>query len=127
MKPEKIKLLKGGTALEIMFPGLGPRTLSAEFLRVNSPSAEVKGHGPGQEVLQWGKLHVKINRLERSGNYALRIHFDDGHDSGIYSWDYFFELCESEAQLWSAYEDKLRAAGKSRDPDTQVVKIFDGL
>ena len=125
MKPTQIKVSKGGSALELQFQGLPPQKLSAEFLRVHSPSAEVKGHGPGQEVLQWGKLHVAISSVERAGNYALRLGFDDGHDTGIYSWDYLFELCRNSDALWAAYLDKLEAAGRTRDPETQVVRFVD--
>lgn len=125
MKPQQIKVRKGGSALELQFPGLPPQTLSAEFLRVHSPSAEVKGHGPGQEVLQWGKQQVAITGVERAGNYALRLAFDDGHDTGLYSWDYLFELCRNSDTLWADYLEKLAAAGKSRDPNTQVVRFVD--
>lgn len=125
MKPKKIKVSKGGIALELEFPGLPPQTLSAEFLRVHSPSAEVKGHGPGQEVLQWGKQHVAISQVERAGNYALRLFFDDGHDTGIFSWEYLYELCRDQQSLWQAYLDKLEAAGKTRDPHTQAVRFMD--
>ncbi len=125
MKPHKIKVSKGGAGLELHFPDLPPHTLSAEFLRVHSPSAEVKGHGPGQEVLQWGKSRVTISAVERAGNYALRLGFDDGHDTGIYSWDYLYELCRDHDALWASYLDKLAAAGKARDPDTQVVRFLE--
>lgn len=125
MIPEKIKLHKASGDLELHFPGESAYVLSSEYLRVFSPSAEVMGHGPGQEVLQWGKQQVKIASLERSGNYALRIAFDDGHDSGIYSWDYLYGLCRSQDDNWARYLDKLRRAGKSRDPYTQVVQLHD--
>jgi len=125
MKPKQVKVTQGGSALELEFPGLPAQKISAEFLRVHSPSAEVKGHGPGQEVLQWGKLHVAINKVERAGNYALRLGFDDGHDTGIYSWDYLFELCRDHDALWATYLDTLEAAGRTRDPDTQVVRFID--
>jgi DUF971 family protein len=98
--------------------------LPAEYLRVYSPSAEVRGHGRGQEVLQHGKQSVLIDNVLTAGNYAIQIVFSDGHDSGIFSWDYLFELAENYSQNWSAYLDRLHRAGKSREPDTQVVKLL---
>jgi DUF971 family protein len=123
--PSKIKLHKSTGELEVAFPGQGDFTLSSEYLRVMSPSAEVKGHGPGQEVLQFGKKHVRITGLEKNGNYAIRILFDDEHDTGIYSWNYLLELGQNQDAYWQAYLEKLNQSGKSRDPDEQVVKIFD--
>jgi DUF971 family protein len=123
--PTKIKLHKSSGELEIQFPDLQPFVLSSEYLRVYSPSAEVKGHGPGQEVLQFGKKNVRITQLERNGNYAIRIIFDDDHDSGIYSWDYLLQLGQNQEAYWEAYLQKLHDAGKSRDPEEQVVKFFD--
>jgi DUF971 family protein len=99
-------------------------SLPAEYLRVYSPSAEVRGHGRGQEVLQHGKQSVLIDNVLTAGNYAIQIVFSDGHDSGIFSWDYLFELAENYSQNWSAYLDRLHRAGKSREPDTQVVKLL---
>ena len=125
MTPSKIKLHKGSGELELHFPGHGAYSLSSEYLRVYSPSAEAKGHGPGQEVLQWGKKNVRIEKLEKSGNYAIRISFDDDHDTGIYSWDYLLELCLNQEALWQSYLEKLQVAGKDRDPDVQVVKLWD--
>ncbi|MAT51632.1 MAG: 1-(5-phosphoribosyl)-5-((5-phosphoribosylamino)methylideneamino)imidazole-4-carboxamide isomerase [Porticoccaceae bacterium] len=125
MKPEKITVTKGGAEMQLSFPGAEPCLLSAEFLRVHSPSAEVKGHGPGQEVLQTGKLGVRIVAVERSGNYAILIRFDDGHDTGIYSWEYLRELCENRDHYWNRYLDRLSEAGKSRDPEIQPVKFMD--
>jgi DUF971 family protein len=98
--------------------------LPAEFLRVHSPSAEVKGHGPGQAVLQYGKKEVAITKLERAGNYALKLVFDDGHETGIYTWDYFYELGKNQGQLWQNYLDALHQAGKTREKDTSVVKLI---
>ncbi|MCT2530619.1 DUF971 domain-containing protein [SAR92 clade bacterium H921] len=97
--------------------------LPAEYLRVFSPSAEVRGHGKGQEVLQSGKRDVTILSLDKSGNYAIRITFSDGHDSGIFSWDYLFELGTSQTNNWTQYLQRLHVAGESRDPDIQVVKL----
>ncbi len=99
-------------------------SLGAEFLRVHSPSAEVRGHGPGQHVLQYGKQGVLITGIEQLGNYALKILYSDGHDSGIYSWDYLYELGSNQDQLWQAYLDELNRAGKPRDPSVSAVKIL---
>lgn len=100
--------------------------LPAEFLRVHSPSAEVRGHGHGQEVLQVGKKNVKIMKIDQVGNYALRPHFDDDHNTGIYTWEYLRELCLKQRLLWELYLQKLKSAGQSREPlakDIQVVNI----
>lgn len=98
--------------------------LPAEYLRVFSPSAEVRGHGHGQAVLQFGKKFVLIDNVVASGNYAIQIIFSDGHDSGIFSWDYLFDLGSNYSQNWSNYLDQLHQAGQSREPDTQVVKLL---
>ena len=124
--PQSITLHRKSGRLELQFAGEEAFMLPAEYLRVYSPSAEVRGHGKGQEVLQTGKRDVLISQVEPVGNYAIRLYFDDGHNSGIYSWDYLHELCHNEASLWQAYLDKLQAAGESRIPlpaDTQVIKI----
>jgi DUF971 family protein len=120
--PTKIKLHQQSQQLELHF-GLEQFFLSAEFLRVHSPSAEVKGHGPNQEVLQFGKKDVAIIRIERAGNYALKLVFSDKHDSGIYTWDYFYELGKNQAPLWKGYLDALHKAGKTREKDTNIVKF----
>ena len=125
IQPEKIVLKKATGELVLQFPGEGSFALSSEYLRVHSPSAEVKGHGPGQEVLQWGKKNVRIAKLEKSGNYAIRILFDDGHETGIYSWDYLLELGRNQEAYWQAYLERLNAEGRSRDPDEQVVKFLE--
>lgn len=114
--PTEIILHQKTNALEIAFDDGMRYTLPAEFLRVYSPSAEVRGHGPGQEVLQTGKRNVRIKTIEPVGQYALRIDFDDGHDTGLYSWDYLHELGQTQETLWQNYLDKLQAAGASRDP-----------
>lgn len=88
--------------------------LRAEYLRVYSPSAEVRGHGPGQEVLQTHKEQVGIAQIEPVGHYAIKIYFDDGHDSGLYSWDYLYQLATEEDTLWQDYLDRLAAAGHTR-------------
>ena len=122
--PTKIQLHKQSRLLELHYPDANFR-LSAEYLRVFSPSAEVKGHGPGQETLQSGKLHVGIDRVEAVGNYAIKIVFNDGHDSGIFSWDYLYELGTNEVRNWDDYLNRLTKAGQSRDPNTSVVKLID--
>jgi DUF971 family protein len=121
--PSKIQLHKKSQQLELHF-GSEQFLLPAEFLRVHSPSAEVKGHGPGQEVLQFGKQEVTIVAIERAGNYALKLVFDDSHDSGIYTWDYFYQLGKNQEQLWETYLQKLHSAGKSRAKDTSLVKFI---
>ena len=121
--PSKIQLHKQSQQLELHFNG-EQFLLSAEFLRVHSPSAEVKGHGPGQAVLQYGKIAVGISKVERAGNYALKLIFDDGHDSGIYTWDYFYELGKNQEKLWREYLEDLHKAGKSREKDTSLVKFI---
>ena len=125
MLPVEIKLHRKSGILELSYED-GTYNLNAEFLRVHSPSAEVKGHGPGQEVLQFGKKNVLILKIDQVGNYALRLHFDDDHNTGIYSWDYLRELCLNRANLWAIYLEKLKAANQLREPlpeDTQVVTI----
>ena len=124
--PTDIKLHRKSATLELIYAGREPITLRAEFLRVFSPSAEVRGHGEGQEVLQTGKLNVAIKHVEPVGNYAIKLSFDDGHNSGIYSWDYLLDLGENEGSLWQGYLAKLQAAGATREslpPDTQVIQI----
>ena len=126
MVPTEIKLHRKSAMLELTYAGRKPVVLSAEFLRVHSPSAEVRGHGRRQEVLQTGKKYVAIKSIEAVGNYAIKLHFDDGHDSGIYSWEYLLELDEQEGSLWQDYLAKLRQSGQTREPlptDTQVIQI----
>ena len=124
--PTDIKLHRKSATLELIYAGREPITLRAEFLRVFSPSAEVRGHSKGQEVLQTGKLNVAIKHVEPVGNYAIKLSFDDGHNSGIYSWDYLLDLGENEGSLWQDYLAKLQVAGATREPlppDTQVIQI----
>lgn len=121
--PTKIQLHKQSQQLELHF-GTEQFSLSAEFLRVHSPSAEVMGHGPNQAVLQFGKKDVCITKIERAGNYAIKLFFDDGHDSGIYTWSYLHELGTTHDKLWQDYLDALVNAGKTRDKDTSIVKII---
>ena len=113
--PTEIKLHQQSRRLEIAFSDGARYDFSFEFLRVHSPSAEVRGHGPGQEVLQVGKRKVEIRAIEPVGNYALQPSFSDGHDTGIFSWDYLHELGENQPRLWADYERRLQAAGASRD------------
>lgn len=113
--PEKIRLLRKSQLLELTYPSGEVHTLSFEFLRVHSPSAEVKGHGPGTEVLQHGKRGVDIVSIEPVGNYAAKIHFSDGHNSGLYDWELLYEFCQKQESLWLDYLYKLEKAGKSRD------------
>ena len=120
--PKKIQLHKQSQQLEVHFD-TEPFKLSAEFLRVHSPSAEVMGHGPDQAVLQFGKKDVAITKIERAGNYAIKIFFDDGHDSGIFTWSYLYELCTTQEKLWQEYLDALITAGKTREKDTSIVKF----
>lgn len=122
--PQKIQFHKQSQELTLVFSETFAPRLSAEFLRVHSPSAEVKGHGPNQAVLQIGKRDVKINQLEPAGNYALKIFFDDGHETGLFTWDYLAELGRNQDALWQSYLDKLAAAGQSRDKDTQIVRFM---
>ena len=89
--------------------------LPFEFLRVWSPSAEVRGHGVGQETLQTGKRDVLINTIEQVGHYAIKPVFSDGHDSGIFSWDYLYEMCTNQEEMWQDYLDRMEQAGASRD------------
>ena len=121
MVPTEIKLHRKSATLELTYAEREPVLLSAEFLRVHSPSAEVRGHGRGQEVLQTGKSSVCVARIEPVGHYAVQIAFDDGHDSGLYSWRYLRDLAERQDHYWQQYLRQLSAAGKSRDPEVQVL------
>ncbi len=114
--PTAVTLHEASQRLEVVFDDGAQFLLPAELLRVHSPSAEVKGHGPGQEVLQVGKRQVRITGLEPVGHYALRPSFSDGHDSGLFTWDYLYPLGRDQDRLWADYEQKLAAAGASRDP-----------
>ena len=106
----EIKLRTRSRLLEVAFDDGARFQLPFEYLRVHSPSAEVKGHGPGQEVLVLGKQHVGIKAVEPVGQYAIKLVFDDGHDSGLYSWKYLRELGESYPQKWAAYQARAHAA-----------------
>jgi len=112
--PSNIKLHKKSKSLELTFEA-GNFELRAEYLRVHSPSAEVRGHGVGQEILQTKKKFVGISNVELVGNYALKISFDDGHSSGLYIWSYLYDLSINHDNYWNTYLEKLKAAGESRD------------
>ncbi len=113
--PTEIKLHQASRVLELAFNNGSTFRLPYEYLRVYSPSAEVRGHGPGQETLQIGKKDVKISDVESVGHYALRPMFSDGHDTGIYSWDYLYDLGVRQSELWQRYLDRMAAAGASRE------------
>ena len=112
--PTEIRLRKSSKLLVVGFDDGTEFSFSFEYLRVHSPSAEVKGHGPGQEVLQTGKENVAITAIEPVGHYAVRLVFDDGHDSGLYSWSYLHELGSNMESNWQHYLDRLTAAGYAR-------------
>ena len=114
--PTEIRLQKKSRQIVIAYDDGSRFELSFEYLRVNSPSAEVKGHGPGQEVLQTGKENVRVKAIEPIGHYAVRLVFDDGHDTGLYSWSYLYELSTERDSKWRAYLDRLEAAGYARQP-----------
>lgn len=113
--PTGITLHQKSRVFEIAFSDGRTFRLPYEFLRVYSPSAEVRGHGPGQEVLQVGKQNVDIHAVEPVGSYAVQPQFSDGHNTGIYSWDYLYELGENQDELWSQYLERLKAANASRE------------
>jgi DUF971 family protein len=119
--PTEIKLHQKSRAMEISFSDGSHFRLPFEFLRVYSPSAEVRGHGPGQETLQTGKRSVDIKAIEPVGNYAIQPFFSDGHDSGIYSWDLLYQLGAHQDELWADYLARLEAAGASRDIDSTTL------
>ena len=114
MTPTEIKLRKTSRVLEISYEDGASFSLPFEYLRVYSPSAEVKGHGPGQETLQIGKEDVEITAIDPVGHYAVRLVFSDGHDTGLYSWPYLRELGDNMEPNWRSYLDRLEAAGYAR-------------
>ncbi|HMC16020.1 MAG TPA: DUF971 domain-containing protein [Albitalea sp.] len=114
-QPTALTVHQQSRVLEVGFSDGRTFRIPFELMRVYSPSAEVKGHGPGQEVLQTGKRNVTITALEPVGNYAVQPMFSDGHNTGIFSWDYLYHLGADEADLWARYEEQLRAAGADRD------------
>lgn len=113
-RPTDIRLHQTSRLLEISFDDGKSARLSCEFLRVYSPSAEVRGHGVGQEVLQTGKEDINISAIEPVGNYAVRLVFTDGHNTGLYSWDYLYELAQNYEAMWLDYLGRLAAAGITR-------------
>lgn len=113
--PDELHLGKDGSQLTVRYADGTSHAFTAEFLRVESPSAEVKGHGPGQEVTVAGKREVKITSIEPMGNYAVRLVFSDGHSTGLYSWEYLDRLGREHDALWSAYLDRLVSEGCGRD------------
>ena len=114
--PTEIKLHQVSRILEISFEDGKTFHLPCEFLRVHSPSAEVRGHGPGQETLQAGKKDVEIKAVEPVGNYAVQLSFSDGHNTGLYSWDILYDYGVRQEELWTQYLQRLAAAGRSREP-----------
>ena len=115
-RPTEIKLHQKSRVLEISFADGKTFQLPCEFLRVHSPSAEVRGHGAGQETLQVGKKDVEITHIEPVGSYAIQLKFSDGHDTGLYSWDILYDYGLQQEQLWQHYLKRLEEAGASRDP-----------
>ena len=112
--PTEIRLHQQSKLLEVRFADGGHFKLPCEYLRVYSPSAEVRGHGPGQEVLQLGKEEVNITAIEPVGSYAVKLEFDDGHNTGLYSWQTLYELGANQETLWQEYLDRLESAGHKR-------------
>jgi len=115
--PTEIKLHQASRILELAYADGTRFELPCEFLRVYSPSAEVRGHGPGQEVLQIGKRDVQIAAIEPVGTYAIKLTFSDGHDTGLYSWDHLYEIGRNQEALWKGYLERMREAGASRESE----------
>jgi len=120
--PTAIQLHKASKTLTLKYGPEEEYHLPAEFLRVHSPSAEVQGHG--NPILQFGKLGVGLTRVEPAGQYALKLTFDDGHDSGLFTWEYLYQLAQRQEALWEDYLTELKTAGKTRDPSEQVIKLM---
>jgi DUF971 family protein len=112
--PVEIRLRKNSRVLSLEFEDGSRFDLPFEYLRVNSPSAEVRGHGSGEEVLQTGKENVVVTGVEPIGHYAVRLHFSDGHDTGLYTWKYLYDLGRDQERNWQSYLDRLAAAGHQR-------------
>lgn len=123
MTPTGIKLKQAENVLQLSYTQQDYQ-LSAEYLRVMSPSAEVRGHSPDQAQLQVGKKYVKLTGVEAVGHYAIKLVFDDGHDSGIYTWDYLYDLCVNQHAHWQTYLEALVKEQKSRDPHESIVQIM---
>ena len=122
-KPEKIIVSKAKDKLTLVYKMRDQISLSAEYLRVYSPSAEVRGHYPSDHALQYGKKNVRIINVKKVGLYAIQLVFDDGHDSGIYSWDYIFSLKKNHKAYWKDYLLLLAKASQSRLPNTQILEL----
>ncbi|HCS44118.1 MAG TPA: 1-(5-phosphoribosyl)-5-((5-phosphoribosylamino)methylideneamino)imidazole-4-carboxamide isomerase [Pseudomonas sp.] len=122
MIPTDIKLHKASKTLSLKYASGEEFHLPAEFLRVHSPSAEVQGHG--KPILQFGKIGVGLTKVEPAGQYALKLTFDDGHDSGLFTWEYLYQLGARQEDLWNDYLAELKAAGKTRDPSESIVKLM---
>jgi DUF971 family protein len=120
--PTAINLRKASKTLSLTYGPNEVYELPAEFLRVHSPSAEVQGHG--NPILQFGKLGVGLTKIEPAGQYALKLTFDDGHDSGLFTWEYLYQLAVRQEDLWADYLQELKNAGKSRDPNETVVRLM---
>jgi DUF971 family protein len=120
-RPTEIKLHQKSRFLEIAFDDGKAFRLPCEFLRVFSPSAEVRGHGPGQEILQAGKEEVAITAIEPVGHYAVKLVFSDGHDTGLYSWDYLYEMGTHQEAMWRQYLERLKQAGIERKQPTPAA------
>ncbi len=125
--PSAVKLHRRSAILELQYGDGEQYQLPAELLRVYSPSAEVRGHGKGQAVLQTGKRDVGLLKVEPIGHYAIKLTFDDGHDSGIYSWDYLYQLCLEKDTRWQSYLNDLANAGASRDPNERNAALSDSV
>ena len=121
-QPTEIKLHQQSRMLEVSFSDNVGFQLPYEYLRVYSPSADVSGHGPGQEVLQVGKKNVGITSIIPVGSYAVQINFDDGHDTGLFTWEYLYKLGKNQSALWQDYLDRMAAAGASREPPPGAKK-----
>lgn len=119
-EPVALTVHQASRVLEVAFDDGAHFRIPFELMRVCSPSAEVKGHGPGQEVLQTGKRQVGVTALEAVGNYGVQPYFDDGHNTGIFTWTYLYELGAHQAELWARYEERLLAAGVDRDAPMPV-------
>jgi DUF971 family protein len=125
-RPTDIRLHQKSRVLEIAFDDGASFRLPCELLRVFSPSAEVRGHGPGQEVLQVGKENVNIRAIEPVGSYAIKLVFDDGHDTGLYSWELLYRLGERRDELWTQYLERLKQAGHERRPVDETTGAASG-
>ena len=125
LAPTEIKLHQKSRVLELAFSDGSRFNLPCEFLRVYSPSAEVRGHGPGQEVLQVGKINAEITAIEPVGTYAINLAFADGHNSGIYSWDYLHELGTHQESMWARYLERMKEAGANREPTSPMPGAFE--